>query len=239
MNSVKNPKQVLITGASKGIGRSISDRLLASGHSVTGIARQFASDQKNQPGFIPCPIDLANLDDLPTRLDEIKQREIEPSVIILNAGMGLFASLEEFSYKQIQAIMDINFTSHAYIVRSFLPKMKQAGNGNLIFIGSDAGLRGSKKGSLYCASKFALRGFAQALRAECAKSNITVSIINPGMTKTEFYNDLGFEPGESSENYIDLGAIADCVELIMNSKAGTVFDEINISPLKHVIKFKK
>lgn len=235
---MKANNHVLITGASKGIGRAIADKLLASGYPVTGIARNFTDEQSKIPDFTSYSIDLGNLADLPSRLDEIKQKGFVPSTLILNAGMGLFGSLEEFSYQQIQSLMDINFTSHAYIVRSFLPKMKQAGGGNIIFIGSDASLRGSKKGSIYCASKFALRGFSQALRAECAKSNIAVSIINPGMTKTDFYNELDFEPGESIENNINLEALTDCVELILNGKAGTVIDEINLSPLKHVIHFK-
>lgn len=228
-------KQILITGASKGIGRAISDKLLGSEHLVTGIARSFTDKQLGMPGFTSHTIDLGNLASLPTKLDAVKP----PSALILNAGMGLFGSLEEFSYQQIQALMDLNFTSHAFVVRHFLPAMKKTGNGNIIFIGSDASLKGSKKGSIYCASKFALRGFSQALRAECAKSNIAVTLINPGMIKTDFYNDLDFEPGASLENSVDLEAIANCVELVLGSSAGTVIDEINLSPLKHVIHFKK
>jgi hypothetical protein len=59
------------------------------------------------------------------------------------------------------------------------------------------------------------------------------------MAKTDFYNNLDFEPGEAIENTIDLEALTDCVKLILNAKAGAVIDEINISPLKHVINFKK
>lgn len=235
---MKKNNHVLITGASRGIGRAIADKLLASGYPVTGIARNFTDQQTSNPDFTSYSIDLGNLTDLPAKLDELKQGGKNPSTLILNAGMGMFASLEEFSYQQIQSLMNLNFTSAAFVVRSFLPGMKKSGAGNIIFIGSDAALRGSKKGSIYCASKFALRGFAQALRAECATSNITVSIINPGMIQTEFYKNQNFEPGKEIENHLDIKAITDCVELIMNSKAGTVIDEINLSPLKHVIHFK-
>ena len=65
--------------------------------------------------------------------------------------------------------------------------MKKIGKGDVIFIGSEAALNGSRKGTIYCASKFALRGFAQALRDECSKSSIRVTIINPGMVKTGFF----------------------------------------------------
>jgi len=237
MNSIK--KKALVTGASRGIGRLISDRLLTRGFHVTGLARHFSDEQLKSAEFTPCSIDLSNLAALPARIDELRSNGNVPSVLILNAGTGLFGSLEEFSYKQISTVMDLNFTSHAYIVRSFLPEMKKAGTGNIIFIGSDAGLRGSKKGSIYCASKFAIRGFAQALRAECSKSNIAVSIINPGMINTEFYDGQDFEPGLSDENSINPGTVPDCIDFILDSGVGTVMDEINLSPLKHVIHFKK
>ncbi|MFV1992575.1 MAG: SDR family oxidoreductase [Acidiferrobacterales bacterium] len=235
---LKTDNQILVTGASKGIGRAITDKLCASGYSVTGIARNFSEQQTKLPGFKPYTIDLGDLDKLPASLEKIKNTGFSPSVLILNAGMGLFGSLEEYSYQQINSLMNVNFTSHAYITRFFLPIMKRAGRGTIIFIGSDAGLSGSKRGTIYCASKFALRGFAQALRAECAKSGIGITIINPGMIKTDFYNDLDFEPGKAEENSINIEAILDCIELILASEDRTVIDEINLSPLKHVIHFK-
>ena len=235
---LKAENQILVTGASKGIGRIISDKLCTSGYNVTGIARSFSEQQKKLHGFTPYVIDLGDLDELPARLEEIRNSGFTPSALILNAGIGLFGSLEEYSYAQINSLMNVNFTSHAYITRCFLPIMKRAGCGNIIFIGSDAGLRGSKKGSIYCASKFALRGFAQALRAECAKSGIGISLINPGMIKTDFYNGLDFEPGKADENSISIETIIDCIELILASEDRTVIDEINLSPLKHVIHFK-
>ncbi len=235
---LKTDSHILVTGASKGIGRAISDELCTSGYNVTGIARNFSEKQTELPGFKPYKIDLGDLDKLPARLEEIKSSGFMPSALILNAGMGLFGSLEEYSYQQINSLMNVNFTSHAYITRCFLPVMKRAGLGNIIFIGSDAGLRGSKKGSIYCASKFALRGFSQALRAECARSGIGVTIINPGMVKTDFYKDLDFEPGKENNNSINIDAIVDCIKLILANGGNTVIDEINLSPLKHVIHFK-
>ena len=235
---LKADNQILVTGASKGIGRAISDNLCASGHNVTGIARNFSEQQVKISGFKACTIDLGNLEELPAKLEQIKNNDFSPSALILNAGMGLFGSLEEYSYQQINSLMNVNFTSHAYITRCFLPIMKRTGRGNIIFIGSDAGLRGSKKGSIYCASKFALRGFAQALRAECAKSGIGITIINPGMIKTDFYKELDFEPGKENDNSINIEAILDCIKLIFASGDSAVIDEINLSPMKHVIHFK-
>ena len=117
--------------------------------------------------------------------------------------------------------------------------MKQRGSGNIVFMGSEAALAGGKRGAVYSAAKFGLRGLAQALRQECAASGLRVSIINPGMVQTEFFNELDFRPGESSNNYILPDDVALAVQMILEARQGTVFDEINLSPQKKVIRFPK
>ena len=106
-------------------------------------------------------------------------------------------------------------------------------------MGSEAALRGTRRGSVYCASKFALRGFAQALREECAASGIRVTTINPGMVLTPFFDDLDFGPGQEPANYVLPEDVADLVITILSTRSGTVFDEVNLSPLKRVIEFRK
>ena len=104
--------------------------------------------------------------------------------LIFAAGVGQFGSLEEFSYDQIQALMTINFTSPVLLTRALLPSLKRKTRADLIYIGSEAALKGSRKGAIYCASKFALRGFTQALREECSTDKVRVCLINPGMVLT-------------------------------------------------------
>jgi short-subunit dehydrogenase len=96
--------------------------------------------------------------------------------------------------------MNLNFVSQSFLAKEFLPALKRKALADLIFIGSEAALAGSRKGSIYCASKFALRGFSQSLRDECAKSSVRVSLINPGMVKTDFFQSLTFEPGEENSS---------------------------------------
>jgi NADP-dependent 3-hydroxy acid dehydrogenase YdfG len=99
-------------------------------------------------------------------------------------------------------------------------------------------LTGGKEGSVYCASKFGLRGFAQSLRLECAKSEIRVSLINPGAVRTAFFDDLHFEPGDRAENAIQPEDVAATVLSILAMRGGTVVDEINLSPRKRVWQSK-
>ena len=110
-------------------------------------------------------------------------------------------------------------------------------NGKLILIGSEAGLKGGQKGSVYSATKFGLRGFAQSIREETAKNNIFVTVINPGMVRGKFFDDKSFHPGKSKENAIEPGDIAKVVHNLLHENLAMVFDEINISQMKKVIEF--
>ena len=229
----------LVTGASSGIGRAICERLLEDGHTVAGIARDFSKFAKQHPDFHPVTLDLAGLDTLPQRLVELTKQFSTVDGLVCCAGRGQFGSLEEFSYEQIRALMDLNFTSQAYAARAFLPGMKQRHRGDIVFIGSEAALSGGRKGAIYSASKFALRGLAQALREECAKSGVRISIINPGMVKTDFFKTLNFSHGEDADNYVLPEDVAAAVAMILAARPGTVFDEINLSPLKKAVHFVK
>ena len=118
-----------------------------------------------------------------------------------------------------------------------LPHFKTKNRGDVIFIGSEAALEGGKKGSLYCATKFGLRGFSQSIRQESANKNIRVTLINPGMVRTSFFDDLNFQPGDDEENAIEPTDIADIIINILSMRSGTVVDEINLTPQKKVISF--
>ena len=117
--------------------------------------------------------------------------------------------------------------------------MKKRAAGDIVFMGSESARSGGKRGAVYSAAKFGLRGLAQSLRQECAASGIRVSIINPGMVKTAFFDELDFQHGDEVDNYILPEDVASAVLTIIEARAGTVFDEINLSPQKKVIRSAK
>lgn len=240
MNAMESQlAKIIVTGSSSGIGRAIAEQLLDDGFQVVGIARNRDAQPIVHQRFINHSMDLSDIDSLPARLNQLVRDHPDVSGIVFCAGRGEFGSLEEFSYSQIRSLMDLNFTSQAYLARAYLPLLKKRRAGHLIFMGSESALKGGRKGAIYCASKFALRGLAQALRDECSKSHVRVSLINPGMVRGAFFDALDFEPGSDAENYLEPQDIALTVAYILQTRAVISVDEINLSPLKHVVQSKK
>ncbi|WP_455221781.1 SDR family NAD(P)-dependent oxidoreductase [Kaarinaea lacus] len=231
--------RIIVTGASSGIGRAITLQLLQSDYQVIGIARYQQHAPVEHDNFVSLPMDLSDVDELPEKLNQLVSQYPDVQGIVFAAGRGQFGSLEEFSYAQIKSLIELNFVSQAYLAKAYLALFKTRGTGHLIFIGSEAALKGSRKGTIYCASKFALRGFAQALRDECSRSNVRVTLLNPGMVNTAFYDELDFEPGEEPENYLLPEDVAHAVDYILSTRSVFSVDEINLSPLKNVVRSKK
>jgi short-subunit dehydrogenase len=232
-------RTVLVTGASSGIGRAVAQGLLQQGHFVIGVSRDCRKFTRQMDNFSAVQLDLSQLNELAQRIQQLQQAFPNINAVVFCAGIGRFGSLEEFSYLQIEALMNLNFTSQVYLTKALLPALKSKANSDLIYIGSEAALKGSRKGSIYCASKFALRGFTQALREECGKSNVRVCLINPGMVKTAFFESLTFEPGDHDSNSISPEDVSTAVSYVLESRYQIVIDEINLSPLNKVVKFKK
>jgi 3-hydroxy acid dehydrogenase / malonic semialdehyde reductase len=228
-------RTILVTGASRGIGKAISDRLLRESYHVIGISRTL--DDSSHDNFTPVTIDLAQLDDLPEQLTKLRKNHPDIDAIVCNAGYGHFGSLEEFSSQQIRQLIDLNLTSQILLIREFLPHLKTKGRGDIIFMGSEAALSGGKKGVVYCATKFALRGTAQALRQECATSGVRVGIINPGMVDTDFFSQTWFRPGSEPDMHLVAEDVAEAAWTMLSARPGAAIDEINLSPQKRVIEF--
>lgn len=227
----------VVTGASSGIGLAVAERLAREGHRVLALARNVAGLESKE-SILAERLDLERLEELPVALETLARRHRNVRVVVSNAGRGRFGSLEEHSYDEIRSLLDLNFVSHAFVARAFLPHLKRRGGGHLVFIGSEAAIRGSRYGSVYCASKFALRGLAQALRDEAASAGVAVSIVNPGMVRTPFFDRLDFEPGERPENALAPEDVAEAIWLAVSARPGAVVDEINLSPLTRVVRKK-
>lgn len=232
-------RTVLVTGASSGIGRAVAKLLLKQGHTVLGSSRDSRCFSVEHPRFIPTQLDLVNLREIEPCCKRLQSDFPQLDAVVFAAGYGQFGHLEQFSFQQIERLMTVNFTGQAFMTKALLPRLKQKAHCNLIYIGSEAALKGSRNGSIYCASKFALRGFTQALRDECGKTGVRVSLVNPGMVDTAFFDTLQFNPGRQPEQALQAKDVAEAVGYILDVQPYCAVDEINLSPLNKVIEFKK
>ena len=230
---------IIVSGSSSGIGKSVSESLLKKGATVIGLSR-------TQRDFIPKSdryrwynCDISNLKKLSEVFKKVLADNPRIDGFVSNAGFGEFKGFESFSTNQTISYLHANLLSHMIMTRALLPLMKKQKKGKIIFIGSESALQGGQQGSIYSVAKFGLRGFSQALRDECAKSKVHISIVNPGMVRTDFFDDLSFSPGDDPSNAIEPEDVAEVVLSILKMREGTVIDEINLSPLNKVIKFKK
>ncbi len=230
-------RKVLVTGSSDGIGRSITLSLLNSGAKVIGLARDHSKFNPETKNYIKYKTDFSNEEILLNTIAKIIKDHKDLDCLVSNAGFGRFGTLETFSTKEINDFIFTNLTSHMILTNKILPHLKKIRKGNIIFIGSESALKGGKNGSLYSAAKFGLRGFSQSIREESCSKNIHVSLINPGMVRTSFFNNLDFMPGEDKSNAIEPDDIGKIIIDILSTRNGSVIEEINLSPLKKVIKF--
>ncbi len=229
-------KNVLVTGASSGIGLATCKMLLQSDYQVFGISRRGMVPELKSDQFTGITLDLSRLDEIDNQIAPLLKNH-QFDCLIHAAGYGQFGSIEQFSVSQIDQAIRVNLTSALVLSRLVVPAFRRKKQGRMIFIGSESAISAGKKGAVYSAAKFGLRGFCQALREDCARDGIGISLINPGMVRSPFFDQLSFAPASYSENAIAVDDIARLILQIMQSNRDIVFDEINLSPRVKSIDF--
>jgi short-subunit dehydrogenase len=183
----------VITGASSGIGLAVARQLAGEGVAVVMGARRAdrleaaAQDIRANGGRAEAVAgDVTSESDV-ARLVERAQSSFGPlDIMICNAGFGYYGTVEETSPDTMRRMMDVNFMGTFHGARAALPIFRARGRGHLLIVSSIVGRRGIAHMSGYSATKAAQAGFAEALRTEFAGSDITVSVVFPVSTDTEF-----------------------------------------------------
>jgi short-subunit dehydrogenase len=170
-------KIILITGISSGFGKQTAQRLAEQGHSVYGTVRKNCeiSGRVNV-----LKMDLTDNESINKAVKTVVEKEGRIDVLINNAGMHTGGPIETTPADNIKLQMDTNFIGTVHLTNSVLPIMRKQGGGMIINISSIGGLIGLPFQAFYCASKFAIEGFSEALRMEVRGFNIKVVVINPG-----------------------------------------------------------
>lgn len=178
----------LVTGASSGLGTAIARRLTADGHRVLLVARR--ADRLQQlaselPGAQVVAVDLT-ADDAPQQLvAAVEAAGGRLAVLVNNAGTGGRGTFAETGYARVAKTMALNFDAQLRVTEALLPALRAAAPSSILFVSSISGKIARPGGGAYSASKFALSGWADALRAEEAAHGVHVGTIMPGFIATE------------------------------------------------------
>jgi len=190
-------KVALVTGATKGIGRAIALALARKGAQLLLVARdaeelESAKAECLQAGSPRVSIVAADVGDL-RGLDTIVLAAVRDfdgfDILVNNAGIGSLNPIEKVADEEFERMVAVNLRAPYMLTQSAVKIMRRRGGGQVVQVASGLAYRGAAGWSAYCATKFGLRGFTEAVRQEVAREGIKVGIVAPGYTQTEFFED--------------------------------------------------
>lgn len=225
-------KIAVVTGAGRGIGRAIAVELVRIGARVVVASRSLSELEETARlagSAIVVATDVRRKDEI-QRLLERAASQLGPVDILVNAaGIGVAGSVVDFADSDYDAVLDTNLKSIFLASRHVLPSMIERGTGHIINIASIAGKVGSANLAVYCASKFGVVGFTQALAEEVRQHGIRVSVICPGSTDTSFLGSSG-KASKSRERMLSPSDIAHAVKMLVTQEANSFISEVIIRP---------
>jgi NAD(P)-dependent dehydrogenase (short-subunit alcohol dehydrogenase family) len=212
MKSFKN-KICVVTGAGSGIGRSLALALAKDGAKVA-ISDINEANLNDTVALMNLPksdvlaktVDVANLKQVEQFAADVKKKFKGTDLVINNAGVALSQTVEDTEYEDFEWLMGVNFWGVVYGTKSFLPMLKESDDAAVVNISSVFGLVGIPTQGAYNASKFAVKGYTEALRLELKNTNITPITVHPGGIKTNIVNNARFRrganPNESKDDMV-------------------------------------
>ena len=192
-NNPLKGKVAIVAGAGRGIGKAIALALAEQGCNVVINSRTESELRQAEKEIraknadvLAIKADVSNLSDVKKIINQTIKKFGKINILVNNAGIGPYKPLEGHSYKEIDDIIDINLKGLIYFTKEALPYLKKENYARIINISSGIGKVGIANFTVYCATKFGIIGFTQALADE---SKIRVYAVCPGATDTKFYRD--------------------------------------------------
>lgn len=191
-----------ITGCSTGIGRATAEAVAQAGHTVIATARRPETLDDLVAAYpdtvTALPLDVTDDGSVASAVDAALERVSHIDVLVNNAGIGYFSTIEESDPDDVHSMMEANFWGAARVTTALLPHLRERRAGHIFTVSSIAGVRGSAGLGYYCATKFAVSGFMEALAAEVDHLGIKVTLIEPGPVRS-----LWIPSGEKKEDILD------------------------------------
>lgn len=230
-------KVAIVTGGTKGIGRAIAEALVAEGVNVSITARSrheidetlaalVTSEKVSATGVVA---DVCNHSQVKAVFERTVAEFGGLDILINNAGIGLFQTVEEMSPEDFRSVLETNVFGVFYCCHEAIPLMKQRDGGYIINISSLAGTNAHPRMAAYNASKFGLNGFSEALMQEVRHDGIKVSYIMPGSVNTEFGGD---EPNEEKSWQLQPSDVAGVVIDLLKKDDRALVSRVEMRPSK-------
>jgi 3-oxoacyl-[acyl-carrier protein] reductase len=222
--------RILITGGSSGIGKETARQFIQKGAKViiTGRDENKLNTVAKEIDAIPLLFDISKLDSINEMANKaISLLDGKIDLLVNNAGIGVFPKLGEISIEDLQSVYATNVFGLALLTQEVVKTFKAQNYGNIINIGSSASLKGFAGGSIYAASKFAVRGMTQSWQAELRPFNIRVSQVNPSEVATAFATQ-NREERDEMPNKLGSEEIAHAILSVVEMRDKGFIPEVNI-----------
>ncbi len=190
-------RRAIVTGASSGIGREVALELARHGVGIVAVARRedrllaLAQQVADLGGTVETVVgDVSDPSTRQRAIDAAQNKLGGLDILVNNAGVGAMGLFDDATPERLRRVMEVNFFSLVELTRSALPLLKLGVKPIVVNVSSILGHRGVPHSSEYCASKFAVQGFSESIRAEFAQLGIDVLVVSPGTTETEFFEKV-------------------------------------------------
>ena len=192
-------KCALVTGASSGIGRAVAEGLARRGAKVLAVARSEDKLQglaaevaaaKAPGGIVPCVADVTNADDRRRAVQTAVRRFGGLDLLVNNAGVGAFGHFIDLGPDVLRRLFEVNFFAQAEMCREAIPVLAEGDDPVIVNVSSMTGRRAVPAWTDYAASKFAVCGFTEGLRAELVRFGVDVTLVVPGLTQSDLQRSL-------------------------------------------------
>lgn len=213
-STVLTNKVAVVTGASSGLGKAVAELLAAQKVKVFALSRNIA--QTDLPSsVIKIPLNIRDLQNIDEAFTEIDQQTDHIDFLVNCAGRGLVKEFENTTRQEIMDVFGINLKGNIYIAQEVYKRMIPRKSGHIINVISTSGLKGRELETIYCASKWGLRGFTESLRLAAIPHRIRVSAVYPGGMKSEnFWKD---QPDRDISRYMDPKLVAEQIIHLLQS----------------------